>query len=180
MEAMGATQAIMVPVQCLERIHIRITTISHTIITIICITMAVYMAMAIIDMVEIGIMAADTTIEDTMADIMAVAADIMAADMGTEEEQHTEEDMREVLIEAGDTIAGAEEDMAERVVGDMPEAEAIEAVATAEVVEATEAVELAAVVAEEAVEVVAAAGVVNTLLQGVSRFLLRSPAMQSA
>ena len=138
------------------------------------------MAMAIIDMAEIGIMAADTTIEGIMADIMAVAADIMAADMGTEEEQHTEEDMREVLIEAADTIAGAEEDMAERVVGDMPEAEAIEAAATAEVVEDTEAVELAEVVAEEAVEVVAAAGVVKTLLQGVSRFLPRSPVMRSS
>ncbi len=143
------------------------------------------MAMAIIDMAEIGIMAADTTIEGIMADIMAVAADIMAADMGTEEEQHTEEDMREVLIEAGDTIAGAVEDMVEPVVGDMPEVEAteaavIEAAATAEAVEATEAVELAEVVAEEAVEVVAAAGVVKTLLQGVSRFLPRSPVMRSS
>ncbi len=177
MEAMGATQAIMVPVQCLERIHIRITTISHTIITIICITMAVYMAMAIIDMVEIGIMAADTTIEGIMADTMAVAADTMAAGMGMEEQVHTEGDMREVLIEAAEIIVEPVEDMAEPVAGDMPEAETIEVAATAEAVVVTEAAELAAVVDEEVVEAVVAAGVVDTLLCGVSKFLPRSPAM---
>ena len=139
-----------------EHTHIRIITINHTIITIICITMAVSMAMAIIDMVEIDIMAAGTTIEDITADIMVVAVDTMAVDM------------EEVLIGVVDTMAEVAEDMAEPVVGDMPEAETIEAAATAEAVVLTEAVELTAVVVEE--EVVAVAEVVDVLLQGVLSF----------
>ena len=158
---MGAIQAIMV-VKYGEHTHIRIITINHTIITIICITMAVSMAMAIIDMAEIDIMAAGTTIEDITADIMVVAVDTMAVDM------------EEVLIGVVDTMAEVAEDMAEPVVGDMPEAETIEAAATAEAVVLTEAVELTAVVVEEEVvavaEVVAAAGVVDVLLQGVLSF----------
>ena len=158
----------MVAAQCRERIHIRITTISHTIITTICITMAVYMAMAIIDMVEIDIMAADTTIEGIMADIMAVAADTMVVDM--EEEQHTEEDMRELPIEAADTIVEAEEDTVEPVVGDMPEAEAIGVAVTAEVLEAIEAavvmpVEVMAVVEVTVAVAAAEAEAVDTLLE---------------
>ena len=144
-----------------EHTHIRIITINHTIITIICITMAVSMAMAIIDMAEIDIMAAGTTIEDITADIMVVAVDTMAVDM------------EEVLIGVVDTMAEVAEDMAEPVVGDMPEAETIEAAATAEAVVltevvVTEAVELTAVVVEE--EVVAVAEVVDVLLQGVLSF----------
>ena len=132
--------------------------------------MAAYMAMAIIDMVEIGIMAADTTIEGIMADIMAVAADTMVVDMDTEEEQHMEEDMREVPIEAADTIVEVEEDTVEPVVVDMPGAEAIEVAVTAEVVEAIEAVavmpvEVVAVVeVTVAVVVVAAAEAVNGIV----------------
>ena len=129
--------------------------------------MAVYMAMAIIDMVEIDIMAADTTIEGIMADIMAVAADTMVVDM--EEEQHTEEDMRELPIEAADTIVEAEEDTVEPVVGDMPEAEAIGVAVTAEVLEAIEAavvmpVEVMAVVEVTVAVAAAEAEAVDTLL----------------
>ena len=124
------------------------------------------MVMAIIDTEEIDFMAADTIIEDIMADIMVVAADTMAAGMGMEEDMqevvHMEEDMREVLTEVADTIVEAAGDMAEHVVVDMPEEAAIEAVATVGVVEAIE--EEAVAVAEAEEEVVAAAGVANALL----------------
>ena len=117
--------------------------------------MAASTAMGIIDTEGIDIMAADTTIEDIMVDIMAVAEDITAAD--------TEEDMQEAPIEAADTIV---EDTVGPVAVDMPEAEAIEAAVTAEVLEATEAVVVAAAIEElaEVMAVVAAVEAVDTLL----------------
>ena len=146
----------MVAVQFWGHTHIRIITISRTIFTIICITMVGSMAMAIIDMAEIDIMVGGTTIEGITVDIMAVAAGIMVADMGMEEERHTEEDMREVPIEAVDTMAEVVQDIEELVAEAMPGA-------VAEViVEAVEAIGVAAVavaVVEE--EAVAAAGVAD-------------------
>ena len=121
--------------------------------------MAVSMAMAIIDTEDIDIMAEDTIIEGIMVDIMGVAEDTMATDI--------EGDMREAPIEAADTIVEVAEDTVGPVVVDIPEAEAIEVVATAEVVEI---IEVVAVVAAEAVglaevTVVVVAEAVDTLPQ---------------